>query len=81
MNIIETQALSRSFKRVDAVRDLELTVPQGSMFALIGPNGAGKTTTIKLLMNLVQPSLRGPSASGSSRGSATSPRTSSCPTG
>jgi ABC-2 type transport system ATP-binding protein len=53
---IETNALTRRFGRLDAVHGLDLTVPEGSVFALVGPNGAGKTTTIKLLMNLLRPS-------------------------
>ena len=56
MAIIEAHGLTRTFRRVPAVRDLDLKVPDGSVFALIGPNGAGKTTTIKLLMNLLCPS-------------------------
>ena len=55
MNIIETQNLSRQFGRTEAVHDLTLAVPQGSVFALLGANGAGKTTTLKLLMNLLTP--------------------------
>ena len=53
---IETQHLSRRFGRTEAVHDLTLNVPVGSVFALVGPNGAGKTTTIKTMMNLWQPS-------------------------
>jgi ABC-2 type transport system ATP-binding protein len=56
MRAIETEGLSRTFGRLDAVHGLDLRVPAGSIFALIGPNAAGKTTTIKLLMNLVRPS-------------------------
>jgi ABC-2 type transport system ATP-binding protein len=52
---IETAGLTRRFRRVEAVEDLTLQVPTGSIFALVGPNGAGKTTTIKVLMNLMQP--------------------------
>jgi ABC-2 type transport system ATP-binding protein len=52
---IETHGLTRRFGRLDAVDNLELRVPAGSIFALVGPNGAGKTTTIKMLMNLVRP--------------------------
>lgn len=55
MNIIETEKLTRRFGRMEAVQELNLSVPQGSVFALLGPNGAGKSTTIKLLMNLLQP--------------------------
>ena len=52
---VETADLTRTFRRLEAVRGLSLTVPAGSIFALIGPNGAGKTTTLKLLMNLIRP--------------------------
>ncbi len=53
--IIETRQLSKKFGRFEAVENLNLKVPEGSVFALIGPNGAGKTTTIRLLMNLLRP--------------------------
>ncbi|HEX2864762.1 MAG TPA: ABC transporter ATP-binding protein [Deinococcales bacterium] len=38
-----------------AVNDLNLAVPEGSIFGLLGPNGAGKTTTIKTLLGLRRP--------------------------
>lgn len=53
---IETEHLSRKYGRTEAVHDLTMGVPTGSVFALVGPNGAGKTTTIKVLMNLLEPS-------------------------
>ncbi len=52
---IETAALSKRFRRVEAVQNLNLQVAEGAVFALMGPNGAGKTTLIKLLMNLLRP--------------------------
>jgi ABC-2 type transport system ATP-binding protein len=52
---IEARGLTRRFGRLDAVENLDMTVPSGSIFALVGPNGAGKTTTIKLLVNLLRP--------------------------
>jgi ABC-2 type transport system ATP-binding protein len=55
MNIIETTNLSHRYWRTEAVQDLNLAVPAGSIFALLGPNGAGKTTTIKMLVNLLRP--------------------------
>jgi ABC-2 type transport system ATP-binding protein len=55
MNAIETVALTRRFRRVEAVCDLNLQVAEGSVYALMGPNGAGKSTLIKLLMNLMAP--------------------------
>ena len=39
-----------------ALDDLELTIPDGSLFGLLGPNGAGKTTLIGSICNLVTPS-------------------------
>ena len=39
-----------------ALDHLDLTVPEGSIYALIGPNGAGKTTLIKTLVNILRPS-------------------------
>ena len=53
---IETQGLTRRFRKTVAVKDLSLEVPAGSIFALLGPNGAGKTTLIKMVMNMVRPS-------------------------
>jgi ABC-2 type transport system ATP-binding protein len=41
--------------RFEAIEDLSLEVPEGSVFALIGPNGTGKTTTIRMLMNILRP--------------------------
>lgn len=55
MNPIEINRLSHRYWRTEAVRDLTLTVPAGSVTALLGANGAGKTTTIKVLMNLLRP--------------------------
>jgi ABC-2 type transport system ATP-binding protein len=49
---IRTENLSKQFQKVEALRNLNLTVPDGAVYALIGPNGAGKTTAIKILMNI-----------------------------
>ncbi|MBI2439832.1 MAG: ABC transporter ATP-binding protein [Lentisphaerae bacterium] len=53
--MIEIEHLTKSFGRVQAVKDLSLTIPQGELFCFLGPNGAGKTTTIKLLCGLLKP--------------------------
>jgi ABC-2 type transport system ATP-binding protein len=52
---IEVENLHKAFGRHEALRDLSLTVPEGSAYALIGANGAGKTTTIKTVMNIIRP--------------------------
>ena len=52
---IHTQSLSRRYGEVEALVDLNLSVPYGSIFGYLGRNGAGKTTTIRLLTGLAQP--------------------------
>jgi ABC-2 type transport system ATP-binding protein len=56
MLAVETRHLSRQYGKVHAVEDLNLSIPQGSLFGLIGPNGAGKTTTLRMLAGLLAPS-------------------------
>ena len=53
--LIETQGLLKSFKGLNALNGLNLSVPAGSIFGFLGRNGAGKTTTIKLLMGFLKP--------------------------
>jgi ABC-2 type transport system ATP-binding protein len=53
---IQTENLSKKFKDLAALDGLNLSIPEGAIYALVGPNGAGKTTTIKILMNLVRAS-------------------------
>lgn len=55
MNAIETKGLTKKYGPKTAVKDLDLTVREGELFALLGVNGAGKTTTIKMLSCLVRP--------------------------
>lgn len=54
--VIETQNLTFNFlgKR-KAVNDLQLNVPEGSIYGFLGPNGAGKSTTIRMLAGLLYP--------------------------
>jgi ABC-2 type transport system ATP-binding protein len=62
--IVRADDVWKRFGRHDALRGLNLVVPEGSAYALIGANGAGKTTTIKLLMNIVGPSRGAASVMG-----------------
>ncbi len=43
-----------TFRPIEAVRDVSLSVYRGESFGFLGPNGAGKTTTIKCIMGLVK---------------------------
>ncbi|GIK37209.1 MAG: hypothetical protein BroJett011_10420 [Chloroflexota bacterium] len=53
--MIEAKNLSRSYKKVEAVRGIDLAVRRGEIFGLVGPDGAGKTTTIQMLTGLLTP--------------------------
>lgn len=53
--VIETNQLNFSFsKGVKTLNDVNLVVPQGSVYGFLGPNGAGKTTTLRLLLGLLK---------------------------
>ena len=54
MNAIELTHINKSFGDF-AIRDLNLTVPSGTICGLVGENGAGKSTTIRLLMGALRP--------------------------
>lgn len=54
MNVIEVRELHKSFGKVQALRGLNLEVPQGEVLGFLGPNGSGKTTTIRILLGLLK---------------------------
>ncbi len=53
--IISIKNLSKSFKKVKVLEDINLEVKKGTVLALLGPNGAGKTTTVRILSTLLTP--------------------------
>lgn len=55
MTVVETCGLTKRFKDVLAVDQVDLSVEQGQVFGFLGPNGSGKTTTIGMLMGIVTP--------------------------
>jgi len=55
MNAIETVGLSKAFRNIYAVQDLNLHVPEGSIYGFIGENGSGKSTTERLICGLLVP--------------------------
>lgn len=52
---IETCGLTRRFGAQLAVNEVNLAVPEASIYGFLGPNGAGKTTTIRMLLGLIRP--------------------------
>lgn len=53
--IIEVRGLTKKFKKLIAVNNLDLNVYRGDVFGFLGPNGAGKSTTIRMLLTLIKP--------------------------
>jgi ABC-2 type transport system ATP-binding protein len=52
---IVIRGVTKTFGPKVAVDNLDLTIPQGSLYGFIGPNGAGKTTTIRMIMSIIFP--------------------------
>ncbi|MCI8420490.1 MAG: ABC transporter ATP-binding protein [Oscillospiraceae bacterium] len=55
MNVLTIQSLSKAFGGQKIIDNLNMTVPEGSVFGFIGQNGAGKTTTMKMVLGLLRP--------------------------
>ncbi len=54
-NAIIIEDLKKSFKNLEVLKGVDLTVRRGNILALLGPNGAGKTTIIRILSTLLHP--------------------------
>ena len=52
--IIEITGLTKTYNKLTALQDLNLTIQRGEVFGFIGPNGAGKTTTMRILTTLLK---------------------------
>ena len=54
--MITASNLTKKYGEKTAVKNINLSVKKGELFAYLGPNGSGKSTTIKMLMGLLEPS-------------------------
>jgi len=55
MEALRLENVSKSFAAVQAVSELNLSVPPGRVYGFLGPNGAGKTTTLRMIMQIILP--------------------------
>lgn len=55
MKILETNNLTKKYRRITALDQLNFDIEKGMVFGLLGPNGSGKTTTLGLLLNVLTP--------------------------
>jgi ABC-type branched-subunit amino acid transport system ATPase component len=54
-NVLVASKVTKRFGGLVALRDVEFTIPRGSVVSLIGPNGAGKTTFFNVIAGLIPP--------------------------
>jgi len=54
MNILSVDHLSKSYGRIQALKDLSFEVKSGQAFGILGPNGSGKTTTLGIILSILK---------------------------
>ncbi len=76
--MLEARGLTKTYRigfwgrKLEALKDLTLTVDKGEIFGLVGPNGAGKSTAIKIFLGIVKPTAGAGSIDGHPIGSVSS---------
>jgi ABC-2 type transport system ATP-binding protein len=55
MSILTVENLSKSYGRIQALKNISFTVPEGTVFGILGPNGSGKTTTLGTITDILKP--------------------------
>ena len=53
--VIEINNLSKQFKNIVAVNNINFKINKGKIIGLLGPNGCGKSTTIGMMLGLIKP--------------------------
>lgn len=55
-SVLQMSGVSKRFADFQAVDNISLSIPKGSIYGFLGPNGAGKTTTIRMILEIIKPS-------------------------
>jgi ABC-2 type transport system ATP-binding protein len=55
MSVIHAEGLTKRYRGLTAVDDINFAVERGQVFGFLGPNGSGKTTTIGMLLGIIAP--------------------------
>ena len=53
--VLTTSALSKAYRKFEALKDLNIHIPKGAIYGFVGRNGAGKTTLIRVICGLQEP--------------------------
>lgn len=51
--VLETDRISKRYGSVQALKEVTLQIPRGSVYGILGPNGSGKTTLLGIIMNIL----------------------------
>ena len=62
--ILVAKRVTKTFGGLVAVREVDLTIPRGSIVSIIGPNGAGKTTFFNVIVGILEPTSGGVNIAG-----------------
>ncbi|MGL5381558.1 ABC transporter ATP-binding protein [Clostridium sp.] len=54
MNVLEVKQLTKQYKDIFAVNQINMNVKKGKIYGFLGPNGAGKSTTIRMILGLIR---------------------------
>ncbi|MEO5648338.1 MAG: ABC transporter ATP-binding protein [Ginsengibacter sp.] len=55
MSVLTVENLSKNYGRIQALKNLSFSVPEGTVFGILGPNGSGKTTTLGTITDIIRP--------------------------
>jgi ABC-2 type transport system ATP-binding protein len=55
--MITARSISKSFGKIEAIKDVSFNINKGEIFGILGPNGAGKSTIVNILNTLVKPDI------------------------
>lgn len=55
MAILTVENLSKNYGRIQALKNISFSVPEGTVFGILGPNGSGKTTTLGTITDVLRP--------------------------
>ncbi|MDG1261175.1 MAG: ATP-binding cassette domain-containing protein, partial [Flavobacteriales bacterium] len=53
--VLKTSNLTKHYGKIKAVTDMNLSIPEGSVFGILGPNGSGKSTTLGMALGVTTP--------------------------
>lgn len=52
---VDVRGLRKGFADHQAVKDVSISIPEGTIHGILGPNGAGKTTTLRMILGIIEP--------------------------